>query len=410
MDTLFARYRNLVVLLALLVAQLAGLAVQVHRNRAGVNTLDGSDPGGVRLIRLWADAVVSPPERLIHWTKTGCAWTWANYLDLRHVREQNQQLQKTVDRLRLEQAALLEDARQGQRLQAMLGFEEKYIYATVAAQVFGSGGSDRSHVFYIDKGADNGLKPDMAVITTAGIVGKVRDVFPHTAQVLAVNDPSSGAGVILEKTRIRGILKGDAEGRLEVVGILADERIQPGEKVLTAGGDQIFPRGLPAGVVEKIVRDPVRDGFIDVYIRPEAQLDGLDEVLVITSMQPRFPAQEQQDITASATEENQVPDAIKDQMKAAEIMAEKLPSLTDPNLPADQQPLNDNTNPNSPPQPPQPLHPDAFSPPAPVVAPAPQTTPATEQDSRQSAAHTQPQAQPQTRPLTGSQTRPRRNP
>jgi rod shape-determining protein MreC len=105
------------------------------------------------------------------------------------VRQQNKDLQQTIGRLRLEQAALLEDARQGQRLQALLGFQEKYIYATVAAQAYGSSGSDRSHVFYIDKGARDGLKPDMAVITADGIVGKVRDVFPHTAQVLGVNDP-----------------------------------------------------------------------------------------------------------------------------------------------------------------------------------------------------------------------------
>ena len=83
----------------------------------------------------------------------------------------------------------------------------------------------------------------MAVITADGIVGKVRDVFPNTAQVLVINDQTSGAGVILESTRIRGIHTGNAAGQLEVVGILADERIKPGEKVLTAGGDLVFPRG-----------------------------------------------------------------------------------------------------------------------------------------------------------------------
>jgi rod shape-determining protein MreC len=371
MDSFLARYRNLVVLAAILLAQIAGLAVQVRHNRSGQNTLDSSDPGGVRLIRLWGNAIISPPEELIHWSKIAVESAWADYLDLRHVREQNQQLQQTVGRLRLEQAALLEDARQGQRLQAMLGFQEKYIYSTVAAQVYGSSGSDRSHVFYIDKGAADGLKPDMAVITANGIVGKVRDVFPHSAQVLAVNDPTSGAGVILETTRIRGILKGDAEGRLEVVGIMADERIKPGEKVLTAGGDLVFPRGLPVGVVEKVVRDPDRDAFIDILVNSAAQLNRLDEVLVITSMQPRFSPEEQQDIAASATQEGQVPTAIKDQMKAAEIMAEKLPGLIDPNLPADQQPLNDNSNPNPATAPPQPLHPDAFSPPGAATTAAP---------------------------------------
>ena len=362
MDTFFERYRNLVVLLAILVAQIAGLAVQVRHTSAGRNTLDSADPGGVRLIRLWSNAVVSPPERLFHGVKIGAVGLWTNYIDLRHIRQQNQDLAKTVDRLRLEQAALLEDARQGQRLQALLGFQEKYIYTTVAAQVYGSGGSDRSHVFYIDKGASEGLKPDMAVITPDGIVGKVRDVFLHTAQVLAVDDPTSGAGVILESTRIRGILKGDAVGNLEVAGVMADQRIQPGEKVLTAGGDLIFPRGLPVGVVEKVDRDPDRDAFIDILVKPAAHLERLDEVLVITSTQPRFAPEEQQDIAASQSQEGEVPTVIKDQMKASEIMGERLPGLVDPNLPPDQQPLNDSSNPNPAQRPPQPLHPDEFSP------------------------------------------------
>jgi len=362
MESFIARYRNLVVLLALLMAQLAGLAVQVRRTSSGMGTLDPTDPSGVRLIRLWANGVISPPERLIHSSKIGIVGLWANYIDVVHVRQQNKDLEKTVGRLRLEEAALLEDARQGQRLQALLGFQQKYIYATLAAQVYGSSGSDRSHVFYIDKGAHDGLKPDMAVITSDGVVGKVRDVFPHTAQVLAVNDPTSGAGVILEKTRIRGILRGDASGRLEVVGILADQRIQPGEHVLTAGGDLIFPRGLPAGVVDKVVRYPDRDAFIDIILKPAAHLDRLDEVLVITSTEPRFSPQDQQDIAASATEESAVPTAISDQMKASEIMAEKLPGLIDPNLPPDQQPLHDSTPPNPAARPPQPLHPDEFSP------------------------------------------------
>jgi len=84
-------------------------------------------------------------------------------------------------------------------------FFDFYIYATAAAQVIGSSGSQLSRLFTVDKGEDYHLKPDMAVITGDGIVGKVRDVFPHTAQVLAINDQSSGAGVILETTRVRGI-------------------------------------------------------------------------------------------------------------------------------------------------------------------------------------------------------------
>jgi rod shape-determining protein MreC len=366
MESFFIRYRNLAVLLVILLAQIIGLATQVRRNRDGHNTLDAGDGPGVRLIRLWANALVSPPERLIHSSKLGMAYLWQDYLDLHKVRQQNQDLQKTIDRLRLEQAALLEDARQGQRLQALLNFQQKYIYKTIAAQAIGSSGSQQSRVIYIDKGAADGLARDMAVITPDGIVGKVREVFPHTAQVLVINDQTSGAGVILESTRVRGILRGNASGQPQIVDILADKRIQKGENVLTAGGDQIFPRGLPVGVVDKVVPDPDRDSFINVIVIPAAQLDRLDEVLVITSTEPRFSPQQQADLAAS--EELKGPEAaaikehIEEQKKAAEVMAERLPSLIDPNLPADQQPLHDTSNPNPVAHPPLPLHPDRFTP------------------------------------------------
>ncbi len=334
MEPFFIRYRNLIVLMLLLVVQIIGLAMQVRRGVTGRTTYDAADSSGVRLIRLWANWVVSPPERAVEHSKTGVGWIWQNYIDLRHVRQQNSDLQDTIDRLRLEQAALLEDARQGQRLQAMLNFQQKYLYKTMPAQVIGASGSDQSRVFYLDKGKNDGLARDMAVITAEGIVGKVREVFPHSAQVLAINDQSSGAGVILETTRIRGILRGNAEGQPQIVGILADQRIQPGEKVLTAGGDQIFPRGLPVGVVDKVVSDSDRDGFIDIIVKPAAHLDRLDEVLVITATEPQFSPDQKKDIESSESLKGAEAAALAEQRKASAIMAERLPGLTDPTAPA----------------------------------------------------------------------------
>jgi len=387
MESFFVRYRNLLVLLSLLLVQIIGLAVQVRRIDAGRRSLDSADSSGVRLIRLWANAVVAPVERTVEHSKTGIGGFWKNYIDLRHVRQQNQDLEDTVDRLRLEQAALLEDARQGQRLQAILDFQQKYIYTTVPAQVIGSSGSDQSRVFYLDKGKGEGLAGDMAIITGDGIVGKIREVFPHSAQVLAINDQSSGAGVILETTRIRGILRGNAEGQPQIVGVLADQRIKPGENVLTAGGDRIFPRGLPVGVVEKVVNDPDRDGFINVVVKPAAHLDRLDEVLVITSTEPRFSPQQQKDIETSEELKSAEAAALAEQRKASAIMAERLPGLTDPNAPpkpADAKGAN-----AAPPAPTAPVvpkiippqHPDRFTPghagqpeeQGPAAAPAPKT-------------------------------------
>jgi rod shape-determining protein MreC len=410
MDSFFDRYRNLLVLLVILLAQVIGLAVQVRRGTTGQSSFDPPDRSGVRLIRLWANALVSPPERLIHSSKLGLGYFWQQYVDLRHVRDQNQDLQKTIDRLRLEQAALLEDARQGQRLQALLGFQQNYIDKTIAAQAIGSSGSDHSRVFYLDKGSDEGIARDMAVITAEGIVGKVREVFAHTAQVLAINDQTSGAGVILETTRIRGILRGNAAGQPMIVGILADQRIQPGEKVLTAGGDLVFPRGLPVGVVEKVIRDPDRDGFVNVIVKPAAHLDRLDEVLVITSTEPRFSAQQQQDMATSEALKGPQAAAILEQQKASQIRAERLPGLTDPNAPASATPQA-GANPPAPaaeqplPKVLHPQHPDRFTP-----GLAPQAEP---ENSPAAAAPTnaKPRPKPQNAaPANQKQAEPGRNP
>jgi rod shape-determining protein MreC len=418
MESFFVRYRNLVVLLVVLLVQIIGLAMQVRRTGSGHNAYDTTDATGVRLIRLWADALVTPPERFFHGSKMGAWGLWSSYIALRHTHEQNLELQKTIDRLRLEQAALLEDAKQGQRLQALVDFQQKYIYKTLAAQAIGSSGSEQSRVFYIDKGANYKLERDMAVITADGIVGKIREVFPYTAQVLAINDQSSGAGVILETTRIRGILRGNAAGRPQIVGILADQRIQPGEKVLTAGGDQIFPRGLPVGVVENVIKDPDRDSFIDVIVKPAAHLERLDEVLVITSTEPRFSPDEQQDLATSEALKGTEAAAIKEQQKASQIMAERLPGLTDPNAPPPNpaatsgQTATPGQTPVAPAAPPVPKllparHPDRFTPGSATSPVGEETSAPAGTENKPAAA---PESQPQSKPSTKLQAKPQTKP
>lgn len=347
MESFFSRYRNALVLIAVLLAQVIGLAVQVRRPDQ-----DSPDKGSVRLIRSWVVNSVTPPERFFHWIGKSIRGTWSNYVDLIHIRKQNKDLKSELDRLRLEEDSLAEDARQGQRLQALLGFKEKYVYQTVAAQVIGTSGTEQSHVLLIDKGSQDGIRPDMPVITPDGIVGKTRDVFRHTSQVLEISDATSGAGVILEKTRIRGVLRGDSWGQPEIVNVSPDERILKGESVLTSGGDAIYPRGLSVGIVDRVLPQP-EGTLINVLVKPAANLSRLEEVLVITTIGNQMPAEMQQDLSDA-------------EQKASDVLAERLPSRNDPNLPADQQqdkpPEGADADVLPPVRPPQPLHPDHYTP------------------------------------------------
>ena len=345
MDSFFFRFRNALVLIVIVLLQVFALAVQVQRPVEG--TVPGSTPDGrkITLLRRWTVALVTPIERLTHGSSLHTRSVWDNYIDLRNTREENQQLKQEITQLREEQAALAEDAAQGRRLQAVLGFQQQYISKTVAAQVIGTSGTDRSHVLYLDKGLADGLRPNQPVITPYGIVGKLRDVFPHTSQLLLINDSSSGAGVLLESTRIRGILRGTSSGEIQINNLTPDERIKPGEQVVTSGGDQVFPRGFPVGTIQSIVPDPQHQPYTAITIKPAANLSQLEEVLVITGTSPTLPTQAQADAAqAEATaEENK---------RAAEVLAEKLPSIqdqpaTDPNAPksAPTEPANNNGKP-----------------------------------------------------------------
>lgn len=364
MESFFTRYKNALVLMLVVLAQVILLAMQVRRPAPGMQ-----DGHNIRLWRYWVASLVTPPEKVAHGIGLRVRGVWSNYLYLRHLREQNASLQDENTRLRLEQASLAEDAREGQRLRAMLDFRAAYIDTTVPAQVIGTSGTDQARVVYIDKGWNDGIRPQMAVITPDGVVGKVKNVLGPTSQVLLISDQTSGAGVMLQTTRIRGVLKGSVSGQPQMINISPDERIQPGEAVLTSGGDQVYPRGLPVGVVEKVVPDP-DTSYVNVLVKPNANLQKLEEVMVITQTSDKMPFGEEKDMMQSEV------DAYAEKERAADILSEKLPSLRDEET-AESKPSGDDAgadpgdaaataagsgDPARPMRPPQPLHPDRYTP------------------------------------------------
>ena len=302
MENLISRYRNVTILVVVLFVQVLGLAVQVRRSTQDEST---------RLIRVWAVDAVTPLEKAIVWFQRGLSNLWHNYFYLRGVRQENRDLKLQIERLRIEQVRLNEDAEQARRLQALLGFKEQFISKTLAAQVIGSSGSEQSRSIYIDKGTRDGIRPDMAVITAEGVVGKVLRAFKTTSQVLLINDQTSGVGSILEKSRLQGVLRGTPVGEVVLEKVMSDETVQPGEKVVTSGGDQIFPKGLPVGTVTKVSPGP--ELFLNIRVKPAADLSRLEEVLVITQQEEKQPS----------LADGAAP------IRAADILAQRLPSVPD---------------------------------------------------------------------------------
>jgi rod shape-determining protein MreC len=299
MDTFLGRFKNLIVLAAILFAQVIGLAVQVRRP---------SDEGETRLIRVWAISAVTPFETAVVHSQQWVQNIFNGYFYLRGVRRENRELKAQLEQIKIQQTRMEEDARMARRVQALLGFKEQYVDATIAAQVIGTSGSEQSRVLYIDKGSDDGIKTDMAVITPVGIVGKIVQVSDNWSQVLPINDQFSGVGAALKDSRLQGILKGAPNGATTLQYIMSDEAVKPGEEVITSGGDRIFPKGLPVGKVATVA--PGKDLFLNIRVTPAAQLNQIEEVLVVTKIKDRLP--DSKDL---------VP------LRASDILAERLPSV-----------------------------------------------------------------------------------
>jgi len=254
--------------------------------------------------------LVSPFQKLYVNTGSGVRNFFANYINLRDVRQQNLELQREIDRLRLEQSRLQQDVAQARRLQDLLRFKEQFIAKTLAAQVIGTSGTDLSRVIYVDRGTQDGVATGMAVITPDGIVGKISRADRRTSQVLLITDPSSGAGVLLERQRLNGVLKGSSRGYPEIQNVMGDEKIEVGDSVITTGGDRVFPKGFKVGSVVNVAPDSERDPFLNIKVKPAADLTRLEEVLIVTELGERGP---------SLSEESKP-------MTASEMLAQRLPS------------------------------------------------------------------------------------
>ena len=262
-----SRQRPLVLLVALILAQVLLLAFQIKR---------GQD---VRLVRVWSAELLTPPQRAATFLLSKIDGAWFGYIDLRSARTENKRLADEVGRLRLQNHELESQAAEAGRLAKLLGFRQANADAPMlAAEVIGASADSNSQTIFINRGERDGVRRNMAVVTPDGVVGKIFEAFPHTAQVLLITDRESGVGGLLADTRTHGVIKGTGDPLLWMDYVTTEEKVPAGERILTSGEDKIFPKDLPVGSVAST--KPGRP-FQTIQVEPAAHLDRLEEVLVL---------------------------------------------------------------------------------------------------------------------------------
>lgn len=271
--------RPFFLLVVVITAQVLLLAFQIRTARDPERDRGRGD----RLIRLWAVEVLTPLEGVTSWVVHGFSGGWRNYVDLRHAREENDRLQREVNQFQLENRNLSSRAAEADRLATLLNFREVHPQAPMlAAQVIGSSAEASSHTIFINRGERDRMRKDMAVITPDGIVGKVVGVYPHASEVRLITDRDSGVGALFADSRTHGILHGTGDPQVKLDYIVNDEKVKPGDLVVTSGEDQVFPKDLPIGTVADTKPG---NTFQTIRVRPAARLNRLEEVLVLLTKQ-----------------------------------------------------------------------------------------------------------------------------
>lgn len=266
MDSLINRYRNITILLLVILAQLVLLALQVRNDQ------------DVRLIRVWSVTAVTPLARTLESLRTGTSGFFQNYFLLRDVHEQNRRLKADLDRLKMENVFLRTELSTADRAKALSQFQSRTPSRTLASRVIATGANTNSKLIYIDAGSTKGVLRGMGVVTPDGIVGKVLAAYPTASEVLMVTDPDFAAGVISQKTAVRGTLKGQGYANCKVDYVANEEKVEVGEMFFSSGDDRIFPKGFPVGVV-RVARRGTQ--FQEIQVEPTGLQHGLEEVLVL---------------------------------------------------------------------------------------------------------------------------------
>ena len=267
-----SRHKSLVLLLGVVMLQVLLLAVQIKRDAQG------------RLIRVWTVGAVSPFERVGAYGVGHVRDTWRHYFALRNTSKENEQLKRENDALKLELARVQGKAAEADRLAALLSFKQAHQdVPMLAARVIGTAADTGTQSIYVDRGERDGVKKNMGVITPDGIVGKVIESYSNTAQVLLLTDKDSGVGAMLASSRAQHPVGGTGEPLLSMKYVPNDDTVNTGEAVLTSGMDRIFPRNLPVGTIADV---KAGNPFKQIRVRPAANLDRLEEVIVLLSLRP----------------------------------------------------------------------------------------------------------------------------
>lgn len=212
--------------------------------------------------------------------QSGVGGVWSEYFNLIGVREENQSLRARLAVLEAQASQLIELRHEVDQLRSLTSVEVEEDPKQIAARVISFDATQWVEAVTLDRGSNHGIRPGLAVINAAGLIGQVIESGPNTSRVLLITDPVSGVDSLIQASRVRGIVQGAGNEQCSLLYVERGTEVRIGDRLVTSGLDGVFPRGVPVGVVTQVETRP--SGIFQIIdVKPSVELSELDYVLVL---------------------------------------------------------------------------------------------------------------------------------
>lgn len=266
------RQRSGYLFVVVVLAQIILVSAQVS-SRSGVPVLDAVALG-----------VFAEAQRVVSGVVSGARRAWGEYVGLRGLRAENEMLKRRLADAEIQAQEQHAVAERSRSLLSLLELRDRSVLSMTAGAIIAASATPDFRTVTIDKGTQDGLRPDMAVLAPAGVVGRIIVPTARAAKVQLLIDRNAAAGALVERSRAQGVVVGGGDDplRMEYVSEVSD--VVVGDIVVTSGIDGIYPKGFVIGRVDAIEKSG--GAYKRIAVRPAVDFASLEDVLVVLTPAP----------------------------------------------------------------------------------------------------------------------------
>jgi rod shape-determining protein MreC len=262
------RYRTLLLLILTLLLVFSVLSLSLKRSPA------------LSKVQEMVVSMTAPGLEGLEYVGRSAKQLWQGYFYLAGVRRQNAELQRQLEEYKQREVRFQEAQQALTRLEVLLDLKRQVALPVIGARVIAYDPTLWSRSAIINQGKAQGVKEGLPVLAPQGIVGRIVVVYPEYSKVMLIVDRKSGADAMVQRTRVRGILKGKGGNRCSLEFVPKSADVQVGDLVLASGLVGLYPKGLVFGKVT--AANKKNPGvFQEIEVTPNVDLSTLEEVLVV---------------------------------------------------------------------------------------------------------------------------------